>query len=247
MWMIYPIIFFAAFVDSIAGGGGLISLPGYLAVGFPAHLALGTNKFTSCWGTGLSALQFARKGHINWRSAGLAFLGALVGSMAGARLALYIDERMLTWILLAILPCAGAFILFRRNLGAVERVLAREKLIIYSLLVGLGMGFYDGFFGPGTGTFLIIAFTVVLGFPLLTACGNTKAVNFASNLAALAMFMWAGTIDYQVAIPGAVCSLVGNYIGTQLAMKKGVKIVRPMMMFVVSLLLLKILWDLCKG
>ncbi len=244
MWMIYPLLFFAAFVDSIAGGGGLISLPGYLAVGLPAHLALGTNKFTSCWGTGLSALQFARKGHINWRSALLAFAGAFLGSMGGARLALHIDERALTWVFLVVLPCVGAFVLFKRDLGAVGRVLSDRKLLLYSLLVGFGIGMYDGFMGPGTGTFLIIAFTVVLGFPLLTACGNTKVVNFASNLAALGMFMWAGTVNYRIAIPGALCSLAGNYIGTQLAMRKGIKIVRPMMMFVVCLLLLKILWDL---
>jgi uncharacterized membrane protein YfcA len=115
------------------------------------------------------------------------------------------------------------------------------------LAVGVGIGGYDGFFGPGTGTFLIIAFTVFLGFDMLTACGNTKMVNFASNVAAAAAFIHSGHVDFSLAIPCALCALAGNFVGTRLAIRNGAKIVRPMMLFVIALLLAKIAFDLVRG
>lgn len=247
MWIIYPLLFFTGFVDSIAGGGGLISLSSFFAIGLPSHLALGTNKASAVLGTGLSAAYFVRKGHVRWDSAVTAFFGAIVGSTAGARLALFIDERVITICMLVIVPLVAAFIIFKKDMGAVEKTLTPRRIFVYSLLVGLVIGLYDGFIGPGTGMFLILAFTAVLGFNPLTACGNTKIVNFASNIAASAMFMYSGDVDYGLAIPCAPCSIAGNFLGTRLAIRNGVKIVRPMMLFVVVLLLAKVAWDLAHG
>lgn len=244
MWILFPLMFLTGFVDSIAGGGGLISLSSLLAVGVPAHLALGTNKFSAFLGTGLAAFYFARKGYVKWRSALLAFLGALAGSAAGARLALLLNERILTWMLVVIIPLTALFILTHKEFGAVERESTPWRTAAYSVLVGLGCGAYDGFFGPGTGIFLILAFTFILGFNLLTACGNAKVVNFASNIAAAATFMSSGNVDYALGIPCALCVIFGNIVGARTAVKNGAKIVRPMMLFVITLLLAKIVWDM---
>lgn len=244
LWMIYPLIFLSGFIDAIAGGGGIISVSAYLAVGLPAHLALGTNKFSAVLGTGISAARFARGGHVRWEAAAVSFAGALGGSALGARLALHVPERVLTVILLAALPLVALLIVFNKGFGVREKELSRPRTLALSLLAGFVIGGYDGFFGPGTGTFLIIAFTTVLGFQLLTACGNAKMVNFASNIAAAVTFMLNGQVDYRLGIPCAFCAILGQYLGSGLAMKKGVKIVRPMMLAVIALLLLKIILDL---
>lgn len=243
MWAIYPLLFLAGFVDSIAGGGGLISLSSYLAVGVPPHLALGTNKFSAFLGTGLSAAYFAKRGHVEWRSAACAFAGALIGAAAGAKIALFVNEETLAAVLLVLISAVAVFLIFKRDLGSVENPPAGWRYAVYAFLVGLGIGAYDGFFGPGTGIFLIMAFTVVMGNVLLTACGNTKVVNFASNIAAVGTFMASGAIDYRLGIPCALCSILGNFVGTRLAIKNGVRIVRPMMLVMVTLLLVKLVVD----
>lgn len=246
MWLIYPLVFLAGFVDSIAGGGGLISLTSYMAVGLPAHIALGTNKLSSVVGTGIAAARFAKNGHARWGAAGCSFAGALVGSAIGARLALLVDERVLTWLLVGIVPTVALFLLLKKDFGIREKELPTGRTAIYAVLCGFIIGGYDGFFGPGTGTFLIMAFTTVLGMQILTACGNAKIVNFASNIAAVITFIANGSIHYRMGIPCALCSILGSYIGSGLAMKKGAVIVRPMMLAVIALLLVKIAWDLLR-
>lgn len=246
MWILYPLLFFAGFVDSIAGGGGLISLSAYLAAGLPPHLAVGTNKFSAFIGTGLAAAYFARKGHVLWSSALYSLTGALVGSALGARLVLMVDETSLSWILLVVIPLIAVVVLWKKDLGSTPRELSPRRAALSSLAIGLAVGLYDGFIGPGTGTLLILAFTLILGQSLLTACGNTKIVNFASNLAAVAIFIHSGDIDYGVGIPCALCSIAGNLVGARLTVRNGTKIVRPMMLFVVVLLLAKVLRDMLQ-
>lgn len=245
-WMLFPLIFLAGFIDSIAGGGGLISLPAYLAAGLPAHMALGTNKFSSAFGTSISAARFTLNGHIQWNSAAASFVGALIGSAAGARFALFLNERVLTWLMLGVIPIVTLFVILKKDIGEDQKNLPISKMLTYSLLVGLLIGAYDGFFGPGTGTFLIMALTAVVGLSLLTACGNAKIINFASNIAAVVTFIISGSVNYKIAVPCAVCGIVGNYLGAGLVMKRGSKIVRPVMIVVIILLLIKIISDLLK-
>ncbi|MEG2038783.1 MAG: TSUP family transporter [Oscillospiraceae bacterium] len=240
MWIIYPIIFIAGFVDAIAGGGGLISLSGYYAIGLPPHIALATNKFSSTAGTVVSAGRYISSGHIKWKSAAVAAIGAIIGSALGARLALMLDERYLKGLMIILVPLVALFVLFKKDFGITTKKLSSKKVIAYSILTGLALGAYDGFFGPGTGTFLTIIFTAVIGFDVVTACGNTKVVNLASNLAAVITFMIYGDINYKIGIPAAICGILGNYLGAGIAIKKGVKIVRPMMLIVVALLLIKV-------
>jgi uncharacterized membrane protein YfcA len=239
-------MFLAGLVDAIAGGGGVISLSAYIAAGFPAHLALGTNKFSSIFGTAISLYEFAKKGHIKWRSAIYSAIGALIGSWIGAQIALMLSERTINVLVLIIIPLVTLFLIIKRDFGEFEKDLPTRTITVYSVLVGCIIGCYDGFFGPGSGTFLIIAFSTLLGFSLLTANGNAKVVNFASNLAAVFTFAVNGNIDYKISIGAAVCGIAGSYIGAKLALSKGSKVIRPMMLVVISLLLLKIVWDLIQ-
>ena len=243
-----PLVFLASFVDAVAGGGGLISLPAYYLTGMTPHIAIGSNKFSSCIGTMFSAGRFLKDGSFNMRVALISAGCALVGSYAGARLTLVLDDHLLRVAMLILLPLAAAVILFSRKKGNPDistfSAVPARRAVILSAAIGLSLGMYDGFFGPGTGTFLIIAFTAFLGFDYKTACGNTKVVNLASNVAALVTFVVAGKIQYDVAIPAAVCSVAGHWIGSGLAIKKGARFIRPVMIFVLVLLFSKVAWDM---
>ena len=172
---------------------------------------------------------------------------AFIGSALGAQLALHASDYFLRLFMMLVLPCVAVFVLFnRRQISDESRFeqFSRGRIAIGMLLTGLLIGMYDGFFGPGTGTFLIIAFTTLLGFDLKRACGNTKIVNLATNVAALVMFISAGQIYYEVAIPATLFSIAGNWLGSGMALKKGAQFIRPVMFAVICLLLLKIAYDM---
>ena len=243
--VICPLIFISGFVDSIAGGGGLISLPAYHVVGFSPHFALGTNKFASCIGTIFSTLRFVRNKNYNLTSAIPSILFALAGSAIGAKIAIFLDVIVLRYILVFGIPVIAVFVFRKKNLERqTPKNLSKIKIIVYSSIVGFVIGAYDGFFGPGTGTFLILIYTSVLGFDLLTSMGNAKLVNLSSNLASLVVFIVEGKIIYAIGIPAAFCAIAGHYIGSGFAIKKGRTIVRPMLLVVLILLLTKIIVDL---
>lgn len=246
--LVCSLIFLAGFIDAIAGGGGLISLPAYLSVGLPAHLAIGTNKFSSAFGTFVSFIRFVKSGRINYKSALASVAGALPGSWLGARLTLLIDEVYLKYILVILLPFIVILVVTRKNFGENDTSfkLSNIKMIILSTLSGLVIGSYDGFFGPGTGTFLILVYTGILGFNLTTASGNTKVVNLASNISALATFIVMGKVVYAIGIPAALAGILGNWLGSGLAIKNGAKVIRPFFIIVVSILFAKILYDFIK-
>lgn len=247
--IICPLIFLAGFIDSIAGGGGLISLPAYAATGMPMHLALGTNKFTSSCGTVFSTFRFIKSGKIHYKSAITSAAGALLGSYLGARAALALSDTYLKYCLIVFLPIIAIFILSRRGFGEKDRTknVSIKKIIIFSLLSGVVIGAYDGFFGPGTGTFLILIYTGLLGFNLTVASGNAKIVNLSSNIAALFTFLISGNVLYTIGLPAAAFGILGHWIGSGLAIKNGSKIIKPMLLFVLIMLLAKIGYDLIIG
>lgn len=243
--IVCSLVFFAGFMDSIAGGGGIISLPAYLAAGIPPHMALGSNKFSSVIGLTVSSSRFLKSRKVHVKAALIAAVGALGGSAIGARLALFLDERYLQYILIGSLPLLAVFILRNKRVGdqTVPKDHSGTKTLVLSGLAGLIIGCYDGFFGPGAGTFLIIVFNAVIGFDLLTSSGNAKIVNFASNLAAVITFLSTGNVMFSLSIPAAAFSITGNYLGTKLALKNGAKLIKPMFIVVLSLLLIKIIYD----
>ncbi|ACD23150.1 sulfite exporter TauE/SafE family protein [Clostridium botulinum] len=243
--IICPLVFLAGIIDAVAGGGGIISLPAYIFAGIPIHIAYGTNKFASCIGTSISSIKFFRSGNIKIKSALLSAAGALIGSWFGAQIVLLLNEKYLNYCLIIILPIVSLFLLFNRSFGVKnKKELSNKKLYILSFIIGLFLGAYDGFFGPGTGTFLVICFTGILGFNLITASGNAKIVNLASNFSALIAYILGGKVMFSIGVPAAVCAIAGNYLGAHLAIKNGDKIIKPIIFVAIGLLFIKIIFDL---
>ena len=244
--IVCPLVFLGGLIDAVAGGGGLITLPAYLLAGLPPHTASATNKCGNAFGTLLSTVRFLRHGDIHIPTAVVGALAALLGAWLGAKMNMLVPEQVLYSMMLVVVPAMAVFLLFKRDFGTEDRSgeLGAEKLLVLSGLIGLGIGMYDGFFGPGTGTFLMLAFSGICKFDLLKASGNTKAANSASNVASLLTFALAGKVMWSVGIPAAVCGIVGNYIGSGLALKKGAKIIRPMFFVVLTLLLLRLVTDM---
>ncbi|MBR4400511.1 MAG: TSUP family transporter [Synergistes sp.] len=240
------LVFIAGFVDASAGGGGIISLPAYFFTGMPAHMALGCNKFSGCCGCVLSVMKFWRGGAVRLRAAIIAAAGSFAGAACGSMTALVLSEHTIKAMVLVILPCAAAVILFKKDMNDEDRSrsLSQRKAALLAVVIGLLIGFYDGIFGPGTGTFAIMAFSALMGFDLKTASGNAKLLNLASNAASVITFAAAGNILYSIAVPAAVCGIAGNFAGAHMALTRGSKFIRPMMLCVLALLMLRILWDL---
>lgn len=242
---LYFLIFVAGFIDSVAGGGGLISLPAYMITGMPVHVAYGCNKFSAAFGTTFSTITFLKKRTMDICIASTAAVSSFISSAMASHIALMLDDKILKTLLVIIIPIVSIIILFNKNYGSknLSGEIGRTKSFIMAVLIGLLIGFYDGLIGPGTGTFAIIAFSVLMKYDLRNASGNAKLLNLASNYASLVTFMFAGTIEYSIAIPAAFFGILGNYIGADLAIKKGAKFIRPMMIVVLILLLVKMLLD----
>ena len=236
--IVCPFVFLAGLIDSVAGGGGLISLPAYMASGLPVHMALGTNKFSAVFGTALASVRYYMHKKTDLRTASVSIVFALIGAALGARTVLYIDPLFLQYALLAILPVVAFFVLKKKEFGKESKTeqLSAAKVFFYASAIGLVVGFYDGFFGQGTGTFLVLLYTWLLRCDLITASGNAKVINLASNMAAFATFLLNGEVHFLLGFPAMLCGLAGNFIGSGLALKKGARIIRPV--FILALILL---------
>ncbi len=241
--IVCPLLFLAGLVDSIGGGGGLISLPAYLFAGLPVHAAVATNKLSSACGTSVVTARFIKNGLVNFRVVLPGVAAAMLGSAIGARLSLLASEALIRWLLLPVLPIAAFFVLNhhlfpdRENAPAV----ADRRTILVCVIAALIIGVYDGFYGPGTGTFLIIAFTVFAKMSVGAANAQAKVINLTTNLTSLAVFLASGQVVIMLGLAAAACNMLGGWVGSGLAMQKGTKITRPTILIVLLLLLFKIL------
>jgi len=242
---ICPLIFLAGFIDSVAGGGGTISVPAYLLTGMPAHLAVGTNKLSASIGTMVAAGRFIKNKAIDIRTSVASGLLSLLGAALGARLVLLLDDRTLRLMLIIALPCVALFLVFRKSktLESDREGMSTRKTIILACIIGFSIGLYDGVIGPGTGTFAIIAYNTFMRYDLKTASGNAKILNLASNVASLFTFALAGNVIFVIGLPAAAFGVVGNYLGSGFAIKKGAKFIRPMLFIVLGILLAKVIYD----
>ena len=229
--IVCPLVFLAGLVDSIAGGGGLISLPAYLLAGVPMHNAIATNKLSLCknkfvdWGVALPCISMA-----------------LVGSFAGAHIALLASDKILKWMLIPVLPIVAFYVMKKKNLDDNSNVeISRKKQWILCAVCSLAVGCYDGFYGPGTGTFLLILYTGVAKLPVAKASGTMKLANLSSNIMALVVFLFSGKIVIYLGLAASVFSIAGHYVGSGMVMKNGNKIVRPIILIVLVLLFIKII------
>lgn len=239
-------VFLAGFVDAAAGGGGLISLPAYIATGMPAHVAYGCNKFSSACGTTLASLRFFRNRAMDVQIALLAAVGSFAGSGGAARIVLMLDDAVLKRIVIIFLPVVALVIFLNRGYGETNQSdsISKRRKFLLALVIGLLIGFYDGMVGPGTGTFAIIVFSILMKYDLKTASGNAKILNLASNYASLITYALSGNILWTVAVPAAVCNVLGSYFGSGMALKKGAAFIRPMILVVMILLMIKIVSDI---
>ena len=241
-----PMIFLASLVDSIAGGGGLISLPAYTFAGLDFDYASGCNKFSSTFGTLVSTIRYYRSGRLLVVPALFAALGALPGSWLGTRTAMMLGSRLMNGFMVFAIPVVGLLVLFRGKSSDNPRPIPHHFRWI-CFLIGLGTGFYDGFFGPGTGTFLIILFVRFVGMDMVSASATAKPVNLAGNIAALATRMAAGNVLYALAIPAMCCSVAGGWLGTKLALARGARFIRFVMLGVLALLTVKLAVEWLNG
>jgi len=241
--------FLAGFVDAVVGGGGLVQLPALFLLLPPESAAqtaavLGTNKLSSICGTSMAVWQYTRRVPLNWRALLPAALVAFVCSFLGARTVSLIAPAVLRPLILALLVGVAVYTVIRKDLGhlhAPRFTAERERL--FGVVVGAVIGFYDGFFGPGTGSFLIFAFIGLFGFDFLTASASAKVVNFATNLSAVAYFAATDNLLYRYGLPMAACNMAGAVLGARLAILKGNRFVRGFFLVVVGALILRFGWE----
>ncbi|MDO4491152.1 MAG: TSUP family transporter [Lachnospiraceae bacterium] len=242
--IVCPMVGLAGFIDSIAGGGGLVTLPVYMMTGLPVHNCLATNKMSSSMGTCISTAKYASRGFVPWRIAPFCVPCAFAGSVLGANIALVISDGPFKILMLIILPLTGAYVLFKKDLSPSGEELPFRKSLVLSMVIAFLIGIYDGFYGPGTGTFLILLLTGIARMKLERANGLTKVINLSTNISALAVFL----INHQVVLPLGIaagcCNIIGNYIGATHFEKGGSKIARPVILIVLGLFIIKLVWEL---
>ncbi|MEM9158491.1 MAG: TSUP family transporter [Verrucomicrobiota bacterium] len=229
---------FGGFIDSIAGGGGLITIPAFLTVGFPPHLALGTNKLQSSFGAITASVRYARKGLVDIKAMGLAITCTAVGAMIGTIVIQQLSSGFLRHLILILLTLIFLYTLFSKNLGSQNKPPLIGKNPFF-LIFGLTIGFYDGFFGPGTGSFWTLAMIVLLGFDLKKATGHTKVVNATSNLAALIFFLYYGAVVIPVGIAMGLAQMAGAWLGSHMVLTRGVGFIRIFFLVVVAATILR--------
>lgn len=236
-------VFCGSFVDAVAGGGGLIILPAYLLAGLPAHAAAATNKLSGSVGLIFSCTRYIRSGHVLWRLALPGAAVAVVGAACGARLQLQIPEAWLQYLLIGALPVVTVLVLRKKKMEPEDLTPPKRQLGIV-LASSFLVGAYDGFYGPGAGTFLLLLYTQWAKLPLRTANGNVKIINFASSISSLVTFLMAGQVMITLGLIGGAFAALGHFVGSGCALKDGEKIVRPVIVLVLLLLAIKVLTGL---
>lgn len=237
--------FFAALVDSIAGGGGLISLPAFLMAGVSPYNSLGTNKFASTCASFTSSLKFAKSGKVNFGLLKYLIPFTLLGAALGVNTVLTIKQEYLTVLVLILILFVGVYSLFSKSIGQEDNFKGLTYVnVALGIIMAFSLGFYDGFFGPGTGSFLIFAMIRIFGFDFVKSAGNSKVLNFISNITSLILFAYHGRIYYLYGVPAAIAMIFGARVGTKLALTKGSKLIKPIFIVMSLAVAVKMLYNL---
>ncbi|MDO6541233.1 TSUP family transporter [Photobacterium sanguinicancri] len=240
--ILFGVAALAGFIDAIAGGGGLLTVPALLSVGIPPAQALATNKLQSSFGSFSASLYFVRNGLVNLKTMRLAIACTFVGSAIGAELVQFIDAGVLTSIIPLLLLGISLYFLFapQAGVGGGEAKLSETA---FAFSVGFGIGFYDGFFGPGTGSLFTICFVAIAQLSMIEATARTKVLNFTSNIAALLFFIMAGLPVWEIGLTMAVGGFIGARFGAKVAITKGRKLIRPMVVVISMVMAIKLLLE----
>ncbi|HRO26703.1 MAG TPA: TSUP family transporter [Luteimonas sp.] len=240
--LLFLVALLAGFIDAIAGGGGLVTLPAMLLAGIPPLQALGTNKLQAVFGSGAASWTYARHGHVDLRRQWPMALAAALGAVAGALLATVMPTRWLGAVLPLLLIAIALYFGFKRDVGAIERH-RRMGPLAFGLGFVPAIGFYDGVFGPGTGSFLMLGFVSLAGFGLLKATAHTKFLNFGSNVGALLVFALYGAVLWKLGLVMGAGQWIGARLGSRFAMKQGARVIRPLLVVVSLALAIRLLAD----
>jgi uncharacterized membrane protein YfcA len=245
--LIFVTVFVGSVIDALVGGGGLITIPTYLICGLPPHVAIGTNKINSTMGTVISTIAYYRKGFVEKKSIIPVVVATIAGAVTGSKCVLLISAVFLKYLMIGLLPFI-VLLMLRKKLPDIDKPVLVQGTVQWIKLLSLVfiIGFYDGFYGAGTGLFLVIAFTYIMKMNVYQAAGNGKISNLASNCAALFVFAVNGNICYPLAIIATIAAVLGQYLGSGLLVEKGTLIVKPTMITVVSILLISTLLDLFR-
>lgn len=238
--------FFAGFVDAIVGGGGLIQTPiaMILLPGYPVATIIGSLKIPAFSGTSFAAVQYLKKVKINWKLLGLMSAVAFIAAFLGSELLTIVHNEFMKPLLLVILVLLAIYTFSKKDFGQYKaKHMSTQKQLLLGVLLSLGIGFYDGFIGPGTGSFLVFGFVIVLGFDFLHASAHAKMVNLATNFGSICLFVLKGKIIWAIAVPMAVSNALGGWIGAKLAIKKGNGFIRVFFLIVVIGTLLRFGYD----
>lgn len=240
--LLFAVALLAGFIDSIAGGGGLLTVPVLLAVGLPPAQALATNKLQSCGGSFSASLYFVQQRVVNLNTLKLSIALTFIGATIGTLLILYLKADFLRLLLPVLTICVGLYFLLSPTLGEADqhRRLSEEK---FAIVVGMAIGFYDGFFGPGAGSFYALAYVTLAGFNLAKATAHAKILNFTSNFAALLFFIIGGKVIWSIGIIMLIGQFIGARIGAKMVLSKGRKLIRPMLIIVSTLMSIKLIGE----
>lgn len=239
--IIIPVFFVAGVIDSIGGGGGLIALPTYLMIGLPIRTAYGCNKLQAGFGNLVSAIKYFKKNMVDLKIALISAITAMIGAYFGTKIIFLLPEETIQKAITVALP-AIAVVMVLRKTDAGNIIMKSEisgKTIIQALVVGVIMGFYNSLFGPGVGTVAIIGFTMIMHYDARVASGNGKVLIVLTNAIALVSYIKTGNVAYDIAAPAALSAIAGNLVGVNLAIKKGEKIIKPVMLVIVILTVIK--------
>ncbi len=239
--------FCAGFIDAVVGGGGLIQLPAF-RITYPSlsiPLTIGSNKLAAFCGTSVAAMRYVKNAKLHWDAILPALIAALIFSRLGAQAVSHLDPSIVKPLILILLVVVAIYTFLKKDFGLHHQPkLNKQKTRIYSFLTGAAIGFYDGFFGPGTGSFLIVIYINIFGFDFLTASASAKLVNLGSNLSALIYFAYTNQVRYDLAIPVAGCNMLGAWIGARIAIRKGSGFIRILFLIMVVALIAKMSYDL---
>lgn len=240
--LLFIVAMIAGFIDSIAGGGGLLTVPALLAVGIPPTQALATNKLQSCGGSFSASLYFVRRKMVNLAEIKLSILLAFIGSLFGTLLVLHINADHLRILLPILTISVGLYFLLSPKIGEEDR---KRRLSEYqfAIIAALLIGLYDGFFGPGAGSFYAVAYVTLAGFNLTKATAHTKVLNFTSNLASLLFFIFSGKVIWMIGLVMLVGQFIGARLGARMVIAKGKKMIRPMLIVVSTIMSIKLMWE----
>ncbi|MFZ5969124.1 MAG: TSUP family transporter [Bacillota bacterium] len=225
--------FLAQFIDSIAGGGGLISIPALMAFGISPHFALGTNKFGAMFGTVSSTIGFVKSKKVHIPMLKYLVPCAAIGAALGVNTVLMINQKYLNGLVLILLFTVSIYTIFKKDMGDEDRFSGMNRRnIVIGCIIAFTLGFYDGFFGPGTGSFLIFSFITFLGFDFLYSCGNAKVLNTVSAITSFIVFAINDKIIYSVGIPFAISMILGAIVGTKMAIQNGKRLIKPIFILI---------------